>query len=160
LFPSSTSGNNNKKDVTTIPNAKIVSLQKNQFNMTTRYRIAFYIVGLIIGSYFVGKFLTAKAESRGVAFCYFPNCRVIKDLRSKPFKTSPEVAAIFQKNITNQQQIDEALANGEVNFEKSNIKIPGGKKYEIDTQLPNNKKVTLIINNYTDHIVLQEIKFI
>ena len=65
--------------------------------MSLRYRLAFYLFGLLIGFYFVGEFLSAKATSRGVTFCYFPNCRVIKDIRSKPFKTSAAVDSIFTK---------------------------------------------------------------
>ena len=93
--------------------------------MSLRYRLAFYLFGLLIGFYFVGEFLSAKAESRGVTFCYFPNCRVIKDIRSKPFKTSAAVDSIFAKKLTNMKEIDVAISNGDVDFEKvmSRIKM-------------------------------------
>ena len=57
--------------------------------MSLRYRLAFYLFGLTIGFYFVGEFLSAKVAAKGVTFCYFPNCRVIKDIRSKTVSNKP-----------------------------------------------------------------------
>ncbi|NHM01967.1 DUF4258 domain-containing protein [Flavobacterium difficile] len=127
--------------------------------MSLRYRLAFYLFGLLIGFYFVGEFLSAKATSKGVTFCYFPNCRVIKDIRSKPFKTSANVDSIFAKKTTTMKEIDIALSNGDVDFEKSNIPYKNGKKYVIESQLSDNKKVTMTIINETNQVILEEIKF-
>ena len=127
--------------------------------MTLRWRLAFYIFGLLIGFYFVGEFLSAKAESRGVTFCYFPNCRVIKDIRSKPFKTSAAVDSILAKKTTTLKEIDVAIFNGDVDFDKSNVPYKQGKKYIIDSQLPGNKKVTFTVINKTNQVVLEDIKF-
>ena len=127
--------------------------------MSLRYRLAFYLFGLLIGFYFVGEFLSAKAESRGVTFCYFPNCRVIKDIRSKPFKTSSAVDNIFAKKITNIKEIDLAISNGDVDFDKSNVPYKNGKKYIIESQLSENKKVTMTIINKTSSVILEDIKF-
>lgn len=127
--------------------------------MTLRWRLAFYIFGLLIGFYFVGEFLSAKAESKGVTFCYFPNCRVIKDIRSKPFETSPAVDSIFAKKLTNMKEIDAAISRGDVDFEKSNVPYKKGKKYIIESQLTENKKVTLTLINKTNQVILEDIKF-
>ena len=127
--------------------------------MSLRYRLAFYLFGLLIGFYFVGEFLSAKATSRGVTFCYFPNCRVIKDIRSKPFKTSAAVDSIFAKKTTTMKAIDEAISNGDVDFSKSNVPYKNGKKYIIDSQLSENKKVTLTIINQTNKVILEDIQF-
>lgn len=127
--------------------------------MSLRYRLAFYLLGLTIGFYFVGEFLGAKAKAKGVEFCYFPNCRVIKDIRSKPFQTSASVDSIFSKKLTNAKEIDEAISNGDVDFSNSNVSYKKGKKYIIDSYLPNNKKVKLIIINYSNKAILEEIKF-
>ena len=51
--------------------------------MKFQFRLAYYIFGLFLGGVFVMWFLKAKATDRGVEFCYLPNCRVLKDLRSK-----------------------------------------------------------------------------
>ncbi|CCG53375.1 Probable transmembrane protein of unknown function [Flavobacterium indicum GPTSA100-9 = DSM 17447] len=127
--------------------------------MSLRYRLAFYLLGLTIGFYFVGEFLGAKAKAKGVEFCYFPNCRVIKDIKSKPFQTSAAVDSIFAKKITSINEINEALDNGDVDFSQSNVSYKKGKKYIIETYLPKNKKVVLTIINYSNKAVLEEIKF-
>ncbi len=127
--------------------------------MSLRYRLAFYLFGLLIGFYFVGEFLSAKAESRGVTFCYFPNCRVIKDIRSKPFKTSESVNRIFAQKSTSLKEIDLAISNGDVDFSKSNIPYKNGKKYIINSQLTDSKKVTLTIINKSNQVILEDIKF-
>ena len=126
--------------------------------MSLRYKLAFYLFGLTIGFYFVGEFLSAKAASRGVYFCYFPNCRVIKDIRSKPFKTSKQVNDLLTKKVTTLKEIDQAILNGDVDFSKSNIPYKKGKKYSIDSQLASRKKVTFTLINYTDKVLLEEIK--
>lgn len=127
--------------------------------MALRYKLAFYLFGLLIGFYFVGEFLSAKAKSRGVEFCYFPNCRVIKDIRSKPFTTSPSVDSLFAKKVTTKKEINEAISNGDVDFSKSNVPYKKGKKYIIETQLSGNKNVTLTVVNYKDKVILEEVKF-
>jgi len=47
-------------------------------------RFGFYLIGLSVGLLFLAFFLRKKAEGTGVEFCYLPNCRVLKALRSKP----------------------------------------------------------------------------
>lgn len=126
--------------------------------MSLRYRLAFYLFGLTIGFYFVGEFLSAKAAAKGVTFCYFPNCRVIKDIRSKPFQTSPAANAVLTSTKITLKEIDEALLNGDVDFSKSNVPYKKGKKYVIESQLPNTKNVTFSIINYSNKAVLEEVK--
>jgi len=66
--------------------------------MKFKIRLAYYMFGLFLGIIGVYYFLTAKAENRGVEFCYFPNCRVLKELRSKPIEYSTETQAFFKEN--------------------------------------------------------------
>lgn len=56
-------------------------------------RFGFYLIGFSIGLLFLAFFLRKKAEGTGVEFCYLPNCRVLKDLRSKPLEVKPELQA-------------------------------------------------------------------
>lgn len=127
--------------------------------MSLRYKLAFYIFGLFIGFYFVGEFLSAKAKSRGVEFCYFPNCRVIKDIRSKPFKVDKKVDSILKSNKIDLKQIDNSIHNGDVDFTNSNVTYKGGKKYIIESLLPNDKKVTYTLINKSNVVILEEISF-
>ena len=66
--------------------------------MKLKYRLAYYLFGLLLGLFFVIKFLGAKAEAKGVEFCYLPNCRVLKELRSKPLDFSPETKSILTED--------------------------------------------------------------
>ncbi len=95
--------------------------------MSLRYRLAFYLLGLFIGIIFVYYFLTAKAESRGVSFCYFPNCRVLKELRSKPLEISPSVDSIFKEKWVSLDDIKLSLEHGDVDFSRSNKPLKNGK---------------------------------
>mgnify|MGYP006985672575 CR=1 FL=1 len=127
--------------------------------MKFQFRLAYYLFGLLLGAVFVMWYLKSKATDRGVEFCYFPNCRVIKDIRSTPFKTSAAVDSIFAKKITTMKAIDIAISNGDVDFSKSNIPYKNGKKYIIDSQLSENKKVTLTIINESNKVILEDIQF-
>ena len=69
--------------------------------MKFKFRLAYYLFGLLLGLFFVIYFLGAKAESRGVEFCYLPNCRVLKDIRSKSFEYAPEAKATLEVETRN-----------------------------------------------------------
>jgi len=45
-------------------------------------RLFWYLIGLGIGSIFLWFIVDKKTDGKGVDFCYLPNCRVIKDLRT------------------------------------------------------------------------------
>ena len=62
--------------------------------------------------------LKSKATDKGVEFCYFPNCRVLKDLRSK----SLEIDSFAQKSLDGKwvtlEDIRNSLRYGDVDFSK------------------------------------------
>ena len=45
-------------------------------------RLFWYLIGLGIGSIFLWFIVDKKTDGKGVNFCYLPNCRVVKDLRT------------------------------------------------------------------------------
>ncbi|MCH1596412.1 MAG: DUF4258 domain-containing protein [Flavobacteriaceae bacterium] len=45
-------------------------------------RLFWYLIGLGIGSIFLWFIVDKKTDGKGVDFCYLPNCRVVKDLRT------------------------------------------------------------------------------
>ena len=47
-------------------------------------RLGWYLIGFSIGLVFLVFFIKKKSGETGFEICYFPNCRVLKDLRSKP----------------------------------------------------------------------------
>lgn len=118
-----------------------------------RYRIAFYLVGLIIGIYVVKGFWKVK----GTEFCYLPNCRVIKDIRSKSFHISKEATAFLNENKISQEKLDTLIKNGDIDFDKSNIKVNGGKKYIIETNLNQSTPIYLELINYSNKVDLVKV---
>lgn len=77
-------------------------------------RFGWYLIGLSIGLVFLAIFLRKKSEETGVEFCYMPNCRVLKALRSKPLELHPQVGSIKDSSA-----IRYLLLEGEVQFDLS-----------------------------------------
>lgn len=120
-------------------------------------RLAFFLFGLLIGVIFLIYFLGAKAESRGVTFCYLPNCRVLKDIRSKPFHYSEASSQILAESWIDTIDVKNTLNFGDIDFDKSNIKSGSGKLYVIEGKTMNQQKITLEVINYSDKVLLRKI---
>ncbi len=126
--------------------------------MKFQFRLAYYLLGLFLGGVFVMWFLKAKATDKGVEFCYFPNCRVLKDLRSK----SLEIDSLAQKSLDGKwvtlEDIRNSLRYGDVDFSKSNESYRKGKIYVIEGKTSNNEEITITMVNYTNKVLLEKIE--
>jgi uncharacterized protein YpmB len=111
-----------------------------------------------LGGIFVFYFLTAKASSRGVSFCYLPNCRVLKDIRSKPFYYSDEALQVLTEKDVDTADVKKTLTYGDVDFGLSNVSEKGGKLYVIYGKNKKNEKITVEVINYTDKVLLKNIR--
>ncbi|SRR5690554_4644889 len=116
-------------------------------------RLAYYLLGLLIGSTIVFYFLGAK----GSEFCYLPNCRVLKDLRSKPIIVSDEAQIKFDQALIDMDDIKMCLTYGDVDFSRSNVEEQNGKLYVIEGQNENKQAVTLEIINYSERIMIKDV---
>lgn len=121
-------------------------------------RLAYYLGGLLLGTIIVVYFLQAKAESRNVSFCYFPNCRVLQDLRSKPLHYSLEAEAILKEKWVTIQDIKNCMQYGDVDFSISNKPFEHGKIYFIEGKTTHNEAITVSMINYSDKVILKDIK--
>ena len=103
-------------------------------------------------------FLKAKVTDKGVEFCYFPNCRVLKDLRSK----SLEIDSLAQKSLDGKwvtlEDIRNSLRYGDVDFSKSNEAYRKGKVYVIEGKTSNNEEITITMVNYSNKVLLEKIE--
>ncbi len=117
-------------------------------------RLAFYLFGLLIGVIFMIYFMMSKAESRNVTFCYLPNCRVLKDLRSKPFYYSEAASQALEQKLIDTLDIKNCLNDGKVDFSVSNKPFEGGKLYVINHQPNKTKSLQLKVVNYEDKVLL------
>jgi hypothetical protein len=126
--------------------------------MKFKFRLAYYLFGLLLGLFFVIYFLGAKAESRGVEFCYLPNCRVLKDLRSKSFEYAPEAEATLKEGWVTLEDIKTSMRYGDVDFSKSKKRSAKGLIYVIEGKTSNNEDIILTVANSTSRAILESIK--
>ncbi len=117
-------------------------------------RLGFYLAGLSIGIIFLSYFLKNKAEKAGVEFCYFPNCRVLKDIRSKPASYSDEITSLMNAKVLDSTDIAGFFRNGSIDFSKSDTKSNPCRTYSIEGEL-NNEKVTLKVTNCQEKVVVE-----
>ncbi|MFC2147631.1 DUF4258 domain-containing protein [Bacteroidota bacterium] len=98
-------------------------------------RLGFYLIGLSIGLVFLFFFLKKKSDETGVSFCYLPNCRVLKELRSKPLIYSKQVDQMVAERVLDSLTIAYFLNEGDVNFKKSITKNTTCKTYLIEGKI-------------------------
>jgi len=116
-------------------------------------RFAYYLLGLLFGGIIVYYFFDAKDTD----FCYFPNCRVLKDLRTKPITVSDKAQISFDQALVNMNDIRMCLTHGDVDFDKSNIVEQGGKLYVIEGQNTKNEPITVEMLNYSDKVTIKDV---
>ena len=116
-------------------------------------RFAYYLVGLVIGIFFVAMVLSAKDTRCN----YFPNARVLNDLRNKPFNYSEIASEKLSQKWVDTIDIKNTLTYGDVDFDKSNKTIDNGKLYIIEGKTIKNKLITLEVVNYSNKVVLKDI---
>lgn len=126
--------------------------------MKFKFRLAYYLFGLLLGLFFVIWFLGTKAESKGVEFCYLPNCRVLQDLRKKPLEISEEAQTTLDQDWVNLDDIKTSLRYGDVDFSKSNEIYKKGKVYVIEGKTSQNEEITITMINYTSKVMLEKVE--
>lgn len=121
--------------------------------MRLRYRFAYYLIGFTFGLFFV----TAMFMGKDTRCNYFPNARVLNDLRNKPFVYSDEASAILSQGWIDSTDIKNSLTYGDVDFDQSNVQVGSGKRYIIEGKTVKNQFVLLEVVNYSDKAVLKDI---
>ena len=116
-------------------------------------RFAYYLIGLTLGIFFVSMVFSGKDTRCN----YFPNARVLNDLRNKPFNYSIEASRKLAEDWIDTVDIKNILTKGDVDFDKSNIVYEKGKLYIIDGQTLKNKAIQLRVINYNNRAVLEDI---
>ncbi|MFN3754738.1 DUF4258 domain-containing protein [Flavobacterium sp.] len=116
-------------------------------------RLAYYLVGFVIGLFFVAMVLSGKDTRCN----YFPNARVLNDLRNKPFHYDSIASKQMSEGLADKTDIKNILTHGDVDFDKSNKPMDGGKLYVIEGQNKKQKKITIEVVNFSDKAVLKNI---
>ncbi|SCY07742.1 DUF4258 domain-containing protein [Flavobacterium caeni] len=121
--------------------------------MTFKYRFAYYMGGFIIGMFFV----TLMWSGKDTRCNYFPNARVLNDLRNKPFHYSPEASAVLAQPWIDTVDIKNTLKHGDVDFDRSNKPVGGGKLYTVEGKTMQQQPIELELVNYSERVLLKNI---
>ncbi|MEL4308672.1 DUF4258 domain-containing protein [Joostella sp. CR20] len=111
-------------------------------------RVGFYLIGLALGLIFLAYFFREKRAE----FCYLPNCRTLKSIRTQEtINFAPNMQQLIDNKTISEEQIDSVLTYGEVNFSKSDINRDQAAEdrcstYYIDGKI-NNEPVELVVKN-------------
>ncbi len=106
-----------------------------------------------MGSFFVAAVFSGKDTRCN----YFPNARVLNDLRNKPFYYSDKASQVLAEKWIDTSDIKNCLKFGDVDFDKSNIAIGSGKLYVIEGKTIKNQEIILNVINYPEKAVLDKI---
>jgi hypothetical protein len=88
---------------------------------------------------------------------YFPNARVLNDLRNKPFNYSVIASEKLSQKWVDTIDIKNTLTYGDVDFDRSNKNIDNGKLYTIEGKTIKNQLITLEVINFSNKVVLKDI---
>ena len=116
-------------------------------------RLGFYLVGLSIGLIFLAFFLKKKSEETGTSFCYFPNCRVLKELRSKPYNLEG-----YQGRQLDSVIIQAYFTDGDVRFKQSDTRALPCPIYVIEHEFEG-RSGQMRLSNCTDSVRIMEFNF-
>jgi len=106
-----------------------------------------------MGSFFVAAVFSGKDTRCN----YFPNARVLNDLRNKPFQYSDKASLILAEKWIDTIDIKNTLKYGDVDFDNSNIKVGSGKLYVIEGKTLKDQEIKLQVINYPEKAVLKDI---
>ncbi len=116
-------------------------------------RFAYYLVGLVIGLFFVALVFSGKDTRCN----YFPNARVLNDIRNKPFDYSANASRVLAESWIDTIDIKNTLQYGDVDFDKSNTEFHKAKLYVIEGKTMKNIPIILKISNREEKATLEEI---
>ncbi|UNY98161.1 DUF4258 domain-containing protein [Zhouia spongiae] len=105
-------------------------------------RFGFYLIGLSLGIVFLAFFFKEKRTE----FCYLPNCRVLKDIRSKEITFSDELQRIIEDKSISKAYFDAILIDGDVLFKKSDTKSKPCKTYIIEGNIQDKTVEITVLN--------------
>lgn len=122
--------------------------------MKFAYRFSYYLVGLVLGSFFVALIYSGKDTRCN----YFPNSRVLNDIRNKPFHYSEKASQVLAEKWVDTADIKRSLEFGDVDFDKSDTEFgKNAKLYIIEGKTAQNVEIILTVRNQTNKAILENI---
>ncbi len=121
-------------------------------------RLGFFLFGLSIGLIFLAIFLRKKSEETGTSFCYLPNCRVLKDIRSKEYSYSDEIRNQGLDGLLDSAVVAYFFTEGDIDFGNSDTKTRPCKTYSIEGVIKDRPAV-LEVQNCDSLVILQSLQY-
>ena len=118
------------------------------------HRFSYYLIGLVLGCFFVALIFNGKDTRCN----YFPNSRVLNDIRNKPFEYSEKASQVLAEKWVDTTDIKRTLEFGDVNFDKSDTEFgKNAKLYIIEGKTAQNVEIILTVKNQTNKAILVNI---
>ncbi len=117
-------------------------------------RLGFYLAGLSVGLVFLTYVYKKKSDETGVSFCYFPNCRVLKELRSKPLSYSGVMKGIMAEQGLDSTDIAYFLTDGDIEFRQSDPEATPCSRYLIQGSIEG-KEAFLEVRNCENSVIAE-----
>ncbi|MNQ45417.1 hypothetical protein D3C85_591990 [compost metagenome] len=117
------------------------------------HRFAYYLIGLVMGCFFVALVFSGKDTRCN----YFPNARVLNNLRTKPFQYSDKAIQTLNEKWVDTADVKNTLTYGDVDFDQSNVPFKKGKLYIIEGKTAKNQEIILKVINFENKAILDEI---
>lgn len=122
--------------------------------MRLLHRFGYYLGGFAIGLIILAFFFSGKKTS----CAYFPQARVLKNLRSKPYTLSTQALETLNTMKLDTVTINRILNLGTVNFDKSETRKKPCGHYFIEGKTENERKLILELDNCEKEIIIKDIK--
>lgn len=122
--------------------------------MRLLHRFGYYLGGFAIGLIILAFFFSGKKTS----CAYFPQARVLKNLRSKPYTLSTEALETLNNMDLDTVTINRILHTGNVDFDKSETRKEPCGHYFIEGKTENNRDLILELDNCEKEIVIKDVK--
>lgn len=113
-------------------------------------RIGIFMIGIALGIVLLSFFFKGK----GVEICYFPNCRVLKDIRNKPVS----VDTLIQKQGYNIEILKPIFWNGDVDFSRSQTRMIPCKTYTIIGISSDEQTLEITVENCPQKAIVTHVK--
>lgn len=87
-----------------------------------------------------------------------PNCRVLKNIRSKPIVMSDNAKKKFAEKWVTLDDIKRCTEDGDVDFSKSNKPFKGGKLYLVEGKNTKDETIEVEFVTYDNKVLIKDIR--
>ena len=117
-------------------------------------RLGYFLGGLSLGIIFLTFFFKKKTQETGVEFCYLPNCRVLKDIRSKSLNYSDAINQMIANKQVDSAEVNQFFFDGDIDFSQSDTESLPCRTYVIEGTV-NEKPAVVTVKNCTEKMMVE-----